>query len=140
MPLCFGKQNVTDYYIDENRPIFKYSDTFINQTGRSLEWLLIEVLVYVFFLLTLAMIMIVSRFTQVGIDNSKQFESEYMCKMANRICDSFDFKMKNKQLKDKSETYYVNQERKVDVNGLDIIVKINKEDFEDMFKKKFYQE
>ena len=63
-----------------------------------------------------------------------------MCKMANKICDSFDFKLRNKQMKDKSAAYYVNQERKVDVNGLDLMVKINKDDFEHIFKKKFYQE
>lgn len=43
-------------------------------------------------------------------------------------------------MKDKSAAYYVNQERKVDVNGLDLMVKINKDDFEHIFKKKFYQE
>ena len=40
-----------------------------------MEWIIIEVLVFGFFLVTMFFTMIKSRFMSVGMDNSNQFES-----------------------------------------------------------------
>jgi len=42
--------------------------------GRTFEWIIIEISVYIFFLATLIITMAKSRFVGVGMDNSDQFE------------------------------------------------------------------
>ena len=63
--------------------MYQFGEEFQKLAGKSLEWILIELFVWVFFLMTMVIIMIKSRFTKVGIDNSQLFEGHYMCKMAN---------------------------------------------------------
>ena len=61
----------------------QFDKEFQKLGGKSLEWILMELVVFVFFLMTMVIIMIKSRFTKVGINNSQLFEPLYMCKMAN---------------------------------------------------------
>lgn len=56
--------------------------------GRSFEWMIIELLVFASFLLTMVFLMIKSRYMKVGIDNSGQFEPVYMKILAQKIADS----------------------------------------------------
>jgi len=53
-------------------------DDFPKFNGRAFEWILIEVLVFAFFLFSMVILMFKSRFMKVGIDNSAQFEPVYM--------------------------------------------------------------
>lgn len=81
--------------------------------------------------------MIKSRFFKVGIDNSKSFESTYMSKMVNAICDCIEIDL---QKKHKKEKFFVNKEQNIDVEGINLAVKLNKDDFENIFDKKYFRE
>lgn len=56
--------------------------------GHSFEWMIVELLVFSTFLLTMVFLMCKSRFMKVGIDNSGQFEPVYMRILAQKIADS----------------------------------------------------
>ena len=58
-------------------------------TGTAIEWLIIEITVWGSFLTTMFLLMLKSRFTKVGIDQSKQFERQMMCLLVNKIILSF---------------------------------------------------
>ena len=98
--------------------MYHFGPEFEKLAGKSLEWILMELVVYVFFLCTMIVIMIKSRFTRVGIDNSQQFESLYMSKMANKICENIDMKIGNDDKKARSERFFVGKERNVEVDGV----------------------
>jgi hypothetical protein len=53
-------------------------DKFTAFSGRSVEWFVIEIAVFGFFLTTMLLTMMKSRFIRVGTDNSGQFEGAYM--------------------------------------------------------------
>ena len=76
-PTSFSQYTVKD------SEMYQFGEEFQKLAGKSLEWILMELVVLVFFLMTMVIIMIKSRFTKVGIDNSQLFEALYMCKMAN---------------------------------------------------------
>lgn len=86
-------------------------------SGSAMEWLIIEVLVFGFFLITMLFTMCKSRFISVGMDNSDQFEDAQMSFMVNKI-------IKNINLNDHAEpeAYYVNKERILMFQG--VVLKI----------------
>ena len=96
--------------------------------GTSVEWLLIEVFVFGYFICTMLLTMIKSRFMRVGMDNSAQFEPTYMSYLANKVVKEVDLNMENVDL------YYVNKERLIQVQGVIIKVAFGQEDF-DAIKK-----
>jgi hypothetical protein len=96
--------------------------------GTSVEWLLIEVFVFGYFICTMLLTMIKSRFMRVGMDNSAQFEPTYMSYLANKVVKDVDLNMENVDL------YYVNKERLIQVQGVIIKVAFGQEDF-DAIKK-----
>jgi len=59
--------------------------------GRANDWLTIEIMVYIFYLMTMLILMIKSRCSLIGIDQSKQFESFYLSQMANQIIGCIPF-------------------------------------------------
>lgn len=63
-------------------------DDFRKYNGRAFEWILIEVMVFAFFLFSMVILMFKSRFMKVGIDNSAQFEPVYMRILAQKIAES----------------------------------------------------
>lgn len=75
--------------------------------GTTVEWLIIEVLVFGFFVFTMFLTMIKSRFISVGMDNSDQFDDAYMQILANQIIKNVSLDMPN------VEAYYINKERLV---------------------------
>ena len=107
--------------------MYHFGEEFQKLAGKSLEWILMELVVYVFFLCTMIVIMIKSRFTKVGIDNSQQFESLYMCKMANKICENINMTIGDDEEKAKRERFYVGKERNVDVDGVTVKIILDKE-------------
>lgn len=60
-----------------------------------MEWLIIEVFVFGFFLITMFFTMIKSRCMSVGMDNSDQFESTQMSFMVNKIIKNIDMNVPN---------------------------------------------
>ena len=58
--------------------------------GKFQEWLIVEVMVFFFFILTMLIIMCKSRFMKVGTDNTTQFDKAYMAELANLIMKSTD--------------------------------------------------
>lgn len=71
-----------------------------------MEWLIIEVLVFGFFLITMLFTMCKSRFIQVGMDNSDQFENDQTSFMVNKIINNIDLNV----VKD-PDTYFPGKER-----------------------------
>ena len=67
---------------DANRPdCLVYKSKFKEWSFNSLEWMIIELMVFVFYLTTMIILLIKSRFTKVGVDQSGQFEPIYLQKM-----------------------------------------------------------
>lgn len=96
---------------------------WIRFQGRSFEWLLIELLVFSTFLLTMIFLMFKSRFTKVGMDGSGQFEPIYMRILAQNIADSIPLNMKY------AEQFYINSERIIQVENVAIKVCLNADDY-----------
>ena len=65
--------------------------------GRILEWYVIEITVFFAYLFTMLLLMVKSRFKLVGVDQSAQFESFYMSKMANYIINKINFEKHKKK-------------------------------------------
>jgi hypothetical protein len=65
-------------------------EEFNGFSGAAMEWLIIEVLVFGFFLITMLFTMCKSRFIQVGMNNSDQFEKDQMGLMVNKIVTNID--------------------------------------------------
>lgn len=63
-PTCFEKVKM-----DESDIKF-FNEDFLKLSGRSLEWVLIELIVFVMYLFTLLTFMVKSRIYKVGIDQT----------------------------------------------------------------------
>lgn len=63
-----------------------------------------------------------------------------MSKMANKICDNIDMKIGDDKEKAKRERFFVNKERNVEVDGVRVKIILDKEQFENIFNKKFFRE
>lgn len=99
--------------------------------GRTFEWFIIEIMVYILYLFTLVTIMAKSRFSTVGMDNSDQFEKLKMSFMINKVIQSIDLTAyKN------PEEFFVGMERVVMVGGINLKVSLTKELFEDINNKR----
>ena len=118
----------------------QFDKEFQKLGGKSLEWILMELVIFIFFLMTMVIIMIKSRFTKVGINNSQLFEPLYMCKMANKICDSIVMKIGDQKVKAKKERFFVGKERNVEVDGVMFKILLDKPMFDNIFTKKFFRE
>ena len=103
---------------------------FVKFSGRTVEWLLIEVFVWTFFISTMLLTMIKSRFMPVGGDNSAQFENVYMSYLANKILKDIDLD------KEDAELFYVEKERLVQVNGVMLKICLSHQDFRNIIEKK----
>lgn len=64
--------------------------------GNAPAWFCIEIAIFIFYIVSMLILMIKSRFIQVGIDQSYQFEDVYMCKLITRICKSINFDIHQK--------------------------------------------
>ena len=62
--------------------------------GGSKEWIIFELIVAFSFIFTMVLLMMKSRFINIGIDNSYQFEPIYMSYMVNRIINHIEFGFK----------------------------------------------
>ena len=94
--------------------------------GKAMEWLVIEALVFGFFLVTMLFTMIKSRFMSVGMDNSNQFESTQMSFMVNKIVKNIDLDVAN------DEQYYVGKERILMFQGVVLKIGLEKEAYDNL--------
>lgn len=101
--------------------------------GRVREFLWVEVFVFTFFMLTMLILMVKSRFMPVGVDNSGQFGEDYMSFLAEKIVRQIDI---NKQNAKKSEEFFVDMERIVQVKGVALKVCLPQDEFEKLLKSK----
>jgi len=88
----------------------------------------IEVLVYFTFLLTIVLYIARSRCSKSGIDNSEQFEDQYMSYLANMIIQSMVFRGKKYNRKFTAKNF-IDCERSVDVESIVLKIKLTSEDF-----------
>ena len=97
---------------------------FNKYNGRAFEWILIEVLVFTFFLFSMVILMFKSRFMKVGIDNSAQFEPVYMRILAQKIADSIPLNIEY------AEQFYCGSERIIQVENVAFKICLNKQDYD----------
>lgn len=58
-------------------------------SNNTIEWFTVEVITYFVFMLTMLILLFVSRFKKVGADNTKMFEPRYLSFLANVIIEQF---------------------------------------------------
>jgi len=102
--------------------------------GTTVYWLILEVLVYFFFVFTMILFMIKSRFINMVKDPSLEFEEIKMRKMIERIIDSIEYKMPYGDL------FYVGKERMIKNGTIFIKVNMTQEDFENIKNKVMVQD
>jgi hypothetical protein len=85
---------------------------------------------YIFFLATLIITMIKSRFTTVGMDNSDQFEPLKMSFMLDSIIKGIDIQNQFKGDKEMARAYYVGLEKVVMVEGINLKIILSNESFD----------
>ena len=74
-------------------------ETIREWAGRCNEWFHIEIIVFWAYVFTLAILMIKSRFTRIGIDSSHQFKPFYMSCMANEVVKAMNVQSDAKAIK-----------------------------------------
>jgi len=77
--------------------------------GQVAEWLVIEIMIFLYFTVTMLIIMAKSRFISVGTDNTTQFEPLYMSYMVKRIVSYIDLSAAD------SEQVFVEKEKMISV-------------------------
>jgi hypothetical protein len=105
-------------------------------SGTSTEWIVIEMLVFGFFIITMLLLLIKSRYRKIGIDNSGQFEPLYMKYLVDNITNSVkaDITARGQINKhDNPEDFYIDKERMVTVEGVSLKVCFTAEDFQTLF-------
>jgi len=68
-------------------------------SGNCLEWFTIEISMYAFYLLTLVLYLVKSRFIHVGRDLQTTFGGQLMLLLANQIIDAIDWDLEEKEHK-----------------------------------------
>lgn len=87
------------------------------------------------------LLLIKSRFTSIGTDQTDKFNPLYMSQMINKIAESinFDLNQSNRSFL-QTRRYYVDQKRKLRVENTTIKIKITKQGWEDLFMSKVLNE
>ena len=84
------------------------------------------------------LMLIKSRFLNIGVDVSYLFEPMYMSLMVNRIIESIDMDVKMlKRNHQQTKEHFVNQHRSVDVEQVGIKIKLSEKAFNEIYEKKF---
>lgn len=109
-------------------------EDFAKFSGSAMEWLIIEVLVFGFFLITMLFTMCKSRFIQVGMDNSDQFENDQTSFMVNKIINNIDLNV----VKD-PDTYFPGKERILMFQGVVLKICLPQQYYNDIKGKKKVQ-
>lgn len=101
--------------------------------GRAQEWFFIELLVFYSFLLTMSILMIKSRFMNIGIDNSAQFDPVYMSHMVNRIIRhmEFDWEIRGMSKARNKKLFTSKKESFVELEGVKLLVNLTEADYEE---------
>ena len=103
--------------------------------GNSPAWFLIEVCVFIFYIVSMVILILKSRFLQVGIDQSLQFEEVYMSKLIQRIIENMDFDLlQEKRSHAATKKLFTKYKNKVEVNSVNIIVKMTEAGFNRVFE------
>ena len=100
--------------------------------GRTFEWIIIEISVYIFFLATLIITMAKSRFSGVGMDNSDQFEPLKMSFMIRQVIKALEIEEKGED----AEDFFVGKERVIMVEGINLKVCLTKDAFDNIIMKR----
>lgn len=93
-PYCLDLFQVT-----ELPPCLSNLDNQRAWLGRSIEWFVIEIFVFLFYTLTMLILMAKSRFATIGMDQSGQFEPYYLQRVVNQIISNIPFERYSKKEK-----------------------------------------
>lgn len=100
----------------------------IDAFGRCQEWFMIELMVCATFLTTMIILMIKSRFGNIGFDNSLSFDSKYMSRMANRIIRSYRWDF-SEMVGPNTDVQKIKESDYVRLNGLKLQLDWNEKDY-----------
>ena len=112
--------------------------------GTALQWFLIEIVIFLNYLATMIFLLMKSRITVVGMDQSGQFEPFYQSLMANRIIQGINFNRFSlesiDESKEKMKDYFVGKIREVESDGVKFKVQLTEEDCMKFYEKWYYQD
>jgi len=93
-----------------------------------------EVIIYIFYMLTMLVMLAKSRFVNISVDCSYQFEPEYMSMMANLIIENIDMDIEmNKRTSEKTRKYWVDKIRIVNVEGVELKIALDGDHYDRFF-------
>ena len=96
---------------------------------------MIEVMVFIFYIVSMVILILKSRLLRVGIDQSMQFEEVYMSKLIQRIIENMDFDLlQERRSHAATKKLFTKYKNKVLVNSVNIIVKMTDEGFNQIFE------
>ena len=128
-PLYYSEKNNIQDILYEKCP----KEDYRKISGTTTEWIVIETLVFAYFIITMLLLLIKSRYRKIGIDNSGQFEPLYMKYLVDNITKSVkaDISARAQVNKhDNPEDFYIDKERMVTVEGVSLKVCFTAEDFQ----------
>mmetsp|Transcript_8499 Transcript_8499/g.14296 ORF Transcript_8499/g.14296 Transcript_8499/m.14296 type:complete len:728 (+) Transcript_8499:520-2703(+) len=96
--------------------------------GQVFEWMIIEISIYMFFIMTHLILMIKSRFVSVGMDNSEQFEPTGMRFLTQKIIRHINLK--------EEDAFFLNKERMVLVEGVPLKISLDQSHIDAIREKK----
>jgi len=137
---AINKDQVAEYFESIGIEDIKKSSLFLvdkcsksefNQfNGTVMEWFIIEITIYCFFLVAMLLLMIKSRFVNIGHDNSDQFESLRISIIINKaIYKAIQDDEKRFHSKKSMEKYYIDKERIILTEQVPLKVFLSEKDF-----------
>ena len=109
--------------------------------GNVQPWFLLEITLASSFVSTMLLLLIKSRFTSIGTEQTDKFDPLYMSLMINKIAESIEFDLdQDHRTFDQTKKFYVNQRRKLRVENTTIKIQITEAGWEEIFMSKVLNE
>ena len=119
--------------IDENKydiqpECLSKQSAFKTWSANVIEWIFMELIVFVLYLSTMVFMLIKSRCFKIGVDQSGQFEAVYIQKMIDKIVLSIDFKMRKSKAEQEIIIKQLGKKTELEVEGIKLKVRIDREE------------
>ena len=106
--------------------------------GKIMSWIKIELIVYTTYVLTLLFVVIKSRFWNISVDQKYQFMPKYLSMMINKIIGMI--KINFYESSTMQEHHWTAHVQDIDFYGADLKIKLNKESFNEIFRKRYLKD
>lgn len=119
----FDTMRMTDDHKREYPPCASDPKLRYTWIGKVQAWFLLEMTFTSSYVFTMVLLLIKSRFTSIGTDQTDKFDPLYMSLMINKIADSIKFDLhQTKRSFNQTKKYYVNKFKKLKVENNTIYV------------------